>query len=176
MRHPRHRPKVASPPLAQLPDVASGRQIGWFRPGRSASRDPVPFRRRSLSPGRSPAPAACRGSDRRTPGAWRTAPSAARARLRRRHHGEGSRRDRCAACAPYSRRAAQAFRRELPSAARTRLHRAAAQGFLTPDPESASPAGVRIPRQAGLLRFDQIERVCKSDASDRHCCIHLMIV
>ena len=54
----------------------------------------------------------------------------ARARLRRRHHGQGAGRDRRAARAPHSRRAAPPFRRELPPAARARIYRAAAAGFL----------------------------------------------
>ena len=78
-------------------------------------------------------------------------PAAARARLRRRHHGQGAGRDRRAARAAHSRGAAPALRRELPSAARARIYRAAAARFLDL-PRSDAGRGralVRAPRRGG---------------------------
>src|SRR5215813_2717385 len=76
-------------------------------------------------------------------------PALARARLWRRHHGQGAGRDRRAARAAHSGRIAPALRRELPPAARARLHRAAAAGFLEIRRQKTEPRGTEtttVPR------------------------------
>ena len=82
-------------------------------------------RRTGRRPGQSRRPAAERRQSVRSARA-----AAARARIRRRSHGQDSRRNRCPAGAPDSGRTAPPPRRSAAPADRTRLHRAAAEGLL----------------------------------------------
>ena len=108
---------------------------GFARPGAGSAAQGRPepcggdaagrWRRPERRPRQSRRPPAGRAARR---SAWA---SVARPRVRRRLHGEDSRRDRRAARAPHSGRTAPPSCRSGASADRARLHRAAAEGLLS---------------------------------------------
>jgi TolB-like protein len=90
-----------------------------------------------------PARPAARAAGHRS--AW---PSAARARIRRRLHGEGAGRDRRPARTPHHRGVAPPLRRRAASAGGARLHRAALEGLLSNATSRSDHAlGGRRPRK-----------------------------
>ena len=103
-------------------------RAGGHAQGRAGAGAADAAERHGHGPG--PRPARPQRPRARAAGYRSARPAAARPRIWRRRHREGAGRDRCATRAPHPGRTAQALRREHPPAARTRLHRAAAEGFL----------------------------------------------
>jgi hypothetical protein len=113
---------------------------------------------RSRSRPQRPARPAARAAGHRS--AW---PSAARARIRRRLHGEGAGRDRRPARTPHHRGVAPPLRRRAASAGGARLHRAALEGLLSnATSRTSSRAPARLPASEILLLGVAAEFRCGS--------------
>ncbi len=108
---------------------SQGRALEALRKGAQSLAECHAAGRRRRPAGRSRQPR--RPSAERRQPVRSARPAVARPRIRRRLHGENSRRDGRAARPPHPRRTAPPSRRSLAPAARARLHRAAAEGLLS---------------------------------------------